>query len=61
LLDPDYNLKTGATTRVGGGVFVMPRPFVTLEALVRSTMIDPGIDVTGSDYWETVVQFHLLY
>ena len=39
----------------------MPRPFLTLEALVRSTTFDAGVDVTGTDYWETLVQFHLLY
>jgi len=60
-LDPDWNLQTGTETRWGGGVFVMPRPFLTLEALVRSTTFDTGVAVTGTDYWETLVQFHLLY
>lgn len=59
--DPDYNLETGAKTRWGGGVMVMPRSFVTLEALVRATTFDAGVDVTGNDYWETVIQFHLFY
>ncbi len=60
-VDPDWNLQTGTETRWGGGVFVMPRPFLTLEALVRSTTFDTGVDVIGTDYWETLVQFHLLY
>jgi hypothetical protein len=59
--DPDFNQESGAKTRWGGGVFVMPRPFLTLQALVRSTTFEAGMDVAGADYWETVIQFHLLY
>jgi hypothetical protein len=60
-LDPDYNLKTGSKTRWGGGVYVMPRPFLTVEGLVRSTRYERGVDVAGPDFWEGVLLFHLLY
>jgi hypothetical protein len=60
-LDPDWNLESGAQSRAGGGIFVMPKPFVTVEALFRSTMFDSGVALSGEDYWETVLQLHLLY
>ena len=59
--DPDYNSESGARSRWGGGVFVMPRAFLALEALVRVTTIDDGAALSGDDTWETVFQFHLLY
>ncbi len=60
-LDPDWNLESGAQWRAGGGIFVMPKPFVTVEALVRATTFDDGVALSGEDYWETVLQLHLLY
>ncbi|HEX5131178.1 MAG TPA: hypothetical protein VFX92_01695 [Candidatus Krumholzibacteria bacterium] len=59
--DPDWNLQTGSRSRWGGGVSTLPRPFLAVEALFRATSYDNGVDVTGSDYWETVLQLHLLY
>jgi len=59
--DPDYNSESGAKSRWGGGVFVMPRAFLALEGLVRVTTIDDGPALSGDDTWETVLQFHLLY
>ncbi len=59
--DPDWNSQTGAKTRWGGGVSALPVPFLAVQALFRSTTYDDGIDLTGTDFWETVVQLHLLY
>jgi hypothetical protein len=59
--DPDFNLESGAKSRWGGGVSVMPRAFLVVEALYRATSFDEGPALVGEDFWETVVQFHLLY
>jgi hypothetical protein len=59
--DPDRDRGAGARSRWGGGVFVMPRAYVTLEALVRRTEFDNGVDYSGRDFTETVLQLHLLY
>lgn len=60
-LDPDWNSQTGAQWRGGGRVFVMAKPFVALEGLYRWTGFDDGPSLAGEDYWETVLQLHLLY
>lgn len=59
--DPDRDLASGARSRLGGGVFVMPRPYVTLEALVRRIDFENGLALSGRDYTETLLQLHLLY
>lgn len=59
--DTDFNIESGAQSRWGGGVFVMPRPFLALEASYRATSYEGGPALTGDDSWETIVQFHLLY
>ena len=59
--DPDRHLKTGARSRWGAGVTVMPRPFVEAEALFRNTQVRPGRDVSGGDFREGVLLVHLLY
>lgn len=59
--DPDFNAKTGAATRWGGGVTVMPRAFLAVQALVRATDYDEGTALSGDDFWESALQFHLLY
>lgn len=59
--DPDWNSKTGAATRWGGGVSAMPRPFLVVQALYRATTYENGAELTDDDFWETVLQFHLLY
>src|SRR5712671_3155060 len=59
--DPDRNLATGARSRWGGGVFVMPQSYVTLEALVRRTTYENGPALSGRDFIETLLQLHLLY
>ncbi|HXV14252.1 MAG TPA: hypothetical protein VEC56_08590 [Candidatus Krumholzibacteria bacterium] len=60
-LDPDWNFETGAKRRAGGGVFVLAKPFVAVEALYRVTRYDDGVALSGEDDWETVLQLHLLY
>ncbi len=60
-LDPDWNSETGAKERVGGGVFVLAKPFVAVEALYRATRFDDGALLSGEDDWQTVLQLHLLY
>jgi hypothetical protein len=59
--DPDRDRATGAKTRWGGGVAVMPRPYAAMEALVRRTGYDNGLAYSGHDLVETVVMLHLLY
>jgi hypothetical protein len=59
--DPDFNVGSGAKSRWGGGVWVMPKAFLALEALYRATRVDEGPALSGDDTWETVLQFHLLY
>ncbi len=59
--DPDRNRGAGAKSRWGGGVFVMPQSYMTLQALLRRTEYDDGVDYSGQDFTETVLQLHLLY
>jgi hypothetical protein len=59
--DPDRDRETGAKSRWGGGVAVLPRAYVALEAMFRKTQYDDGIAYSGSDVFETVLQLHLLY
>lgn len=59
--DPDRHVKSGARTRWGGGVHVMPRPYLALGALYRKTNVDTGPAITGGDFDETVLQLHFVY
>lgn len=59
--DPDRKRETGARSRVGGGVFVMPSSFVGLEGLVRRTTFDNGMAAFGPNSYETVFQLHVLF
>jgi len=59
--DPDKDHATGAKTRWGGGVFVMPQSYLGLEFLERRTVFENGIVLAGLDSWESVFQLHLLY
>ncbi len=59
--DPDRDLKSGTRSRWGGGVSVMPRSFLVLQALYRKTNVETGPAITGSDFNEGVFQIHFLY
>ncbi len=59
--DPNRDRGAGAKSRWGGGVFVMPQSYMALEALLRRTQFDNGVDYSGRDFTETVLQLHLLY
>jgi len=59
--DPDTRLGSGARTRFGGGVFLMPRSYLALEGLYRSLQVDGGPALPGVDYNEAVLQLHILY
>lgn len=59
--DPDRDHATGAKTRWGGGIFVMPQSYLTLEFLERRTTFENGIAYSGDDSYESVFQLHLLY
>ncbi|HYQ96163.1 MAG TPA: hypothetical protein VER38_04055, partial [Candidatus Eisenbacteria bacterium] len=59
--DPDRDRGAGAKSRLGGGVFVMPRSYMSLEALLRHTDFHNGVDYSGRDFTETLFQLHLLY
>jgi len=60
-LDPDRDLATGARSRWGGGLHVMPRSFVSLEARYRHTHVQSGRALAGADWDEGIFQVHLLY
>ncbi len=59
--DPDKDHATGAKTRWGGGISVMPQSYLVLEFLERRTTFENGIAYSGDDAYESVVQLHLLY
>lgn len=59
--DPDRSLKTGAKSRWGFGVMVMPRPFIVAEADFRSTHVESGSALSARDFDEGLFQLHLLY
>jgi len=59
--DPDRDRGAGAKSRLGGGVFVMPRSYMSLEALLRHIDFQNGVDYSGRDFTETLFQLHLLY
>ena len=39
----------------------MPQAYVTLEALLRRTTYRNGVDYSGTDFDEALIQLHLLY
>ncbi len=57
--DADRDLDSGSKSRWGGGVYVMPYPYLTLEALLRRTTYRDGPALSGPDAYETVLQLHL--
>ncbi len=59
--DPDWNVASGARWRAGGGVHILAKTFVAVDALYRRTVFDDGVALAGEDYWETLLQLHLLY
>lgn len=59
--DPDRKQGTGAKSRWGGGLFFMPRPYVTLQGIARRTTFENGVAYSGQDFWEYLFQLHLLY
>jgi hypothetical protein len=59
--DPDKNYESGAKSRWGVGLHLMPRPYLALDAAYRRTSVDDGPALTGDDFDETVLQLHLVY
>ena len=59
--DPDTDLQSGAKSRYGAGVFMMPRSFFSIEALYRATRVDPGPALTTGDFDEAVAQLHVFF
>ena len=59
--DPDRFRASGAKRRLGGGVSVMPNPYLVLQAIYRRTTIDDGPALSGDDFYQTIVQAHFLY
>ena len=59
--DPDRELKTGSIARFGAGFKIVPRPFMAVQALYRTTDVDPGRDFPGRDRDEAVFQVHFFY
>jgi hypothetical protein len=59
--DPDRDQASGARSRWGGGLFVMPRPYATVESLVRWTRFQNGLAFSGVNSAELLIQLHLLY
>ena len=58
--DPETDLQSGARSRYGAGVFLMPRPYLSIEALYRTTRTDPGPALAG-DWDEAVAQLHVFF
>ncbi len=59
--DPDRRIESGAKTRWGGGVHLMPNPFLTIEALYRRSTFKNGPALSGNDFYQTILQAHFLY
>jgi hypothetical protein len=59
--DPDKSVESGAKSRWGLGVVVMPRPYLILDARYRRTDFRPGPALDGRDFNETVLQLHVAY
>ncbi|MGE5175518.1 MAG: hypothetical protein ACM3JJ_04010 [Hyphomicrobiales bacterium] len=59
--DPDRFRATGSVARWGGGVSVMPSPFVVLQAIYRRTTYRNGVALSGPDFYQTIAQVHFLY
>ena len=59
--DEDVDLESGARRRYGGGLFLMPRPYFSIEALYRTTRVDRGPAVTTGDWDEAVAQLHVFF
>jgi len=59
--DPDRSLRTGAKSRWGAGVMVMPRAFLVASAQFRHTRIEQGPALSGRDFDEGLFQLHFLY
>ncbi len=57
--DADRDADSGSKSRWGGGVYVMPYPYLTLEALLRRTTYRSGPALSGPDAYETVLMVHL--
>jgi hypothetical protein len=60
-VDPDLDQRTGARSRIGGGVHLMPRPWCALEGVWRHVDVDAGPLAAGTPHDEAVLQLHLLY
>lgn len=60
--DPDIDFASGQRTRFGGGVEVMPAPFVSFQGMANSWKVDalPGF-LDYYDFTQLVFQVHLLY
>jgi hypothetical protein len=59
--DPDWNFLSGSRRRFGGGVAFLANPFFSIEVMGRHTNVTVGEQMIGTDYDETLLQFHFLY
>jgi hypothetical protein len=59
--DPDIDRLSGANSRWGGGVHLMPKPFLTCDVLFRRTHVDARPGLPDVDSNEGVFQLHLLF
>ncbi len=57
--DADRHGDRGSKSRWGAGIYVMPYPYFTLEALERRTTYRDGPALSGLDAYETVLMLHL--
>jgi len=60
-LDPDRHLRSGARSRWGIGVQLMPRSYAAIGAAFRATHVDAGPAIPNDEFNEALVQLHLLY
>jgi hypothetical protein len=59
--DPDRHIRSGAKTRWGVGLSVMPHSFLIGQAIFRQTHFERGPALSHRDYDEGLFQLHLLY
>jgi len=61
LFDPDDADESERRTRWGGGITIMPSPFIKLDAYYRHTSFRREIAVVQKDFDQTLVMAHFLY
>jgi hypothetical protein len=59
--DPDVHAASGTRSRWGLGAAVLWNSFMRFDAWYRRTGYDDGLEIAGSDAYQTLLQAHFLY